>query len=44
MFRGIKLQQQHNEDTVIWQLLELCLPHIMVLDQHTYYYAQHLDN
>lgn len=42
MLRGIKLQQQHDKNAVVWQLLEICLPHIMVLDQHTYYNAQYL--
>lgn len=42
MLRGIKLQQQHDKNAVVWQLLEICLPHIVVLDQHAYYNAQYL--
>lgn len=43
MFGGIEFQQQHDENAVVWQLLEFCLPNIMVLDQHPNYDAQHLD-
>lgn len=43
MFRGIEFQQQHDENAVVWQLLEFCLPNIMVLDQHPNYDAQHLE-
>lgn len=43
MLRCIQLQQQHDEDAVVGQLLELCLPHIMVLDQHPDHDTQHLD-
>lgn len=43
MFRCIELQQQHDENAVVWQLLEFCLPNIMVLDQHPNYNAQHLE-
>ena len=32
---GIELEQQHDEDAVVRQLLELSLSHIMVLDQHS---------
>lgn len=42
MLRGIKLQEQHNENAVVWQLLEIRLSHIMVLDQHAHYNAQYL--
>jgi len=42
MLRCIKLQQEHNEDSVVWKLLELCLSHIVILDQHTYHNAQNL--
>lgn len=43
MFRGVELQQQHNENAMVWQLLELCLTDIMVLDQHPNYNTQHLE-
>ena len=43
VFRGIELQQQHDENAVVWQLLEFCLTDIMVLDQHPNYDTQHLD-
>lgn len=33
MFGGIELQQQHDENAVVWKLLEFCLTNIMVLDQ-----------
>lgn len=35
MFRGIELQQQHDENAVVWQLLEFCLTHIVILNQHS---------
>lgn len=43
MFGGIKFQQQHDENAVVWQLLEFCLTDIMVLDQHPNYDTQHLE-
>lgn len=43
MFGGIELQQQHDENAVVWQLLEFCVPNVMVLDQHPNYDAQHLE-
>ncbi len=43
MFGGIELQQQHDENAVVWQLLEFCLTDIMILDQHPNYDTQHLE-
>lgn len=40
----IKLQQKHDEDSVVWKLLELSLPHIVILDQHTHHNAQNLNH
>lgn len=42
VLRCIKLQQQHDENAVVRQLLEIGLPHIVVLDQNTHYNAQYL--
>lgn len=42
MLRCIKLQQQHDENAVVRQLLEIGLSHVMVLDQHAHYNAQYL--
>lgn len=42
VLRRVKLQQQHDENAVVWQLLEICLSHIMVLNQHAHYNAQYL--
>lgn len=42
VLRGVELQQQHDEDAVVRQLLEFCLSHIMILDQNAYYNAEHL--
>lgn len=42
MFGGIELQQQHDENAVVRQLLEFCLTDIMVLNQHPNYDTQHL--
>lgn len=42
MFRSVELQQQHDENAMVRQLLEIRLPHIMVLNQHAYYDAQYL--
>lgn len=42
MFGCIELQQQHDEDAMVGQLLELSLPHVMVLYQHSYHDTQHL--
>lgn len=39
----VELQEQHDEDAVVGQLLEFCLPDIMVLDQHSNHDTQHLD-
>ena len=43
VFGGIELQQQHDEDAMVGQLLELRLPYVMVLDQHSYHDTQHLE-
>lgn len=42
MFRGVELQQQHDENAVIRQLLEFSLTNIVVLDQHANYNTEHL--
>lgn len=42
MLGGIELQQQHDEDAVVRQLLEFCLADIVVLNQHPNYDTQHL--
>lgn len=42
VLRGIELQQQHDEDSVVRQLLKFRLTDIMVLNQHTNYNTQHL--
>lgn len=39
---GVELQQEHDEDAVVRQLLELRLPHVVILDQHAHHNAQHL--
>lgn len=43
MLGRIELQEQHDEDAVVGQLLELGVPHIVVLDQHSHHDTQHLD-
>lgn len=43
MLRRIELQQQHDENAVVRQLLEFCLADIMVLNQHPNYDTQHLE-
>ena len=43
MFGGIELQQQHDENAVVRQLLEFGLTDVMVLDQHPNYDTQHLE-
>ncbi len=35
----VELQQEHDEYSVVWKLLELCLPHIVILDQYTHHNA-----
>lgn len=42
MLGSVELQQQHDENAVVRQLLELCLPHVVVLNQHPDHDAQHL--
>lgn len=39
---SVELQQQHDEDSVVRQLLELCLTDVVVLNQHADDDAQHL--
>lgn len=39
---SVELQQQHDEDSVVRQLLELCLTYVVVLNQHADDDAQHL--
>lgn len=39
---SVELQQQHDEDSVVRQLLELCLTDVVVLNQHADDNAQHL--
>lgn len=34
MFGGVELQQQHDKNTMVRQLLEICVTDVMVLDQH----------
>lgn len=42
MFWSVELQQQHDENAVVRQLLEFCLTDIMVLNQDPDYDTQHL--
>lgn len=42
VFRGVELQQQHDENAVIRQLLEFSLTNIVVLDQHANDDTEHL--
>lgn len=42
MFGSVELQQQHDENAMVWQLLEFCLTDIMVLNQHPNDDTQHL--
>lgn len=42
MFGSVELQQQHDENAVVWQLLEFCLTDIVVLNQHPNYDTQNL--
>lgn len=42
MFGGIELQQQHDENAVVRQLLEFRLTDVVVLDQYPNYNTQHL--
>lgn len=44
VLRSVELQQQHDENSMVRQLLELCLSDIMVLDQHPNYNTQHLND
>lgn len=43
VFGGVELQQQHDENAVVWQLLKFCLTDVVVLDQHPNYDTQHLE-
>lgn len=43
VLRSIQLQQQHDEDAVVGQLLELRLTDIVILDQHPNDDPQHLE-
>lgn len=38
----IQLDKEHDEDAVVWQLLKLCVTHLMVLQQHSSNNSQHL--
>jgi hypothetical protein len=42
MFWSIKLNEEHNEDAVVGQLLEFPMPHLMVLQKDTSHNAKHL--
>lgn len=42
VLRGIQLQKQHDEDTVIRQLLELSVANVMILDEDADHDAQDL--
>jgi len=42
MFRGIQLNEEHDEDAMVRQLLELCVSDLVVLEQDTSHNAQHL--
>jgi len=41
-FRSVKLKEQHDEDTMIRQLLELCEAVVMILQQDSSHNTQHL--
>lgn len=42
MLRCVQFQQKHDEDAVVWQLLELRLADVVVLNQDTHDYTQNL--
>ena len=31
IFWGVELNKKHDEDAMIWQLLKLCVSHLMIL-------------
>ena len=42
MFRGIQLNEEHDEDAMVRQLLELCVTDLVVLEQDASHNPQHL--
>ena len=41
---SVELDEQHDEDAMVGQLLEVCVANLVVLKQHTRHDAQHLAN
>ena len=42
LLRCVEFDEEHDEDAVVRELLELCVANLMVLQQHPGHYAQYL--
>lgn len=41
-FRRVQLQEEHDEDAVIWELVKVCAHTLDIVDQNAAYETQHL--